>query len=282
MGEATGRRGLGRGLDSLLGPSRGAGGADLRHIALDSIQRNPDQPRRSIDPAGIESLAASIRASGVVQPVLVRPLADGRFELIVGERRWRAARLAGLATIPAAVREADVEARLELGLVENLAREDLNPIEIAHGCATLVEDFGRTHAELAERLGRSRPAVSNLLRLLELPEDVQDLVVSGALTEGHARALLMADGARARRRLAARAVSEGLSVRQVERAAAGPPVAASPSPAAAARVDDDLVDRLAHALGAAARGRAGKRGEILIELRFADAPALARAVERLF
>jgi len=285
----TTRRGLGRGLSDLLGgpDSAGAGAArpGLAEIPVDAIRPNPDQPRRSVDPAGLQALADSIRTSGLVQPVVVRPLAGspGRYELIAGERRWRAAQIAGLASLPALVRDAGEAERLELGLVENLVREDLNPIEVATACATLVEDFGLTQAALAERLGRSRPAVANLIRLLELPEDVQALVREGRLSEGHARAVLMADGAGARRRLAQRAVAEGLTVRAVEelarrgrserprrrREAAQPPAA------------DRAIDAFCGAFGAAVRVRGGARGAVKVELLFEDEAALEAALDRL-
>ncbi|MGI9539405.1 MAG: ParB/RepB/Spo0J family partition protein, partial [Miltoncostaeaceae bacterium] len=271
MPESSARRGLGRGLDALLG-APGASDAPsahgLRELALDVIEPNPDQPRREIDASALSALAASIRSSGVVQPIAVRAIGDDRYQIIAGERRWRAAGIAGLATIPASVRDADEAGRLELGLVENLAREDLNPMEVALACATLVEDFGRTHGDLAESLGRSRPAVSNLIRLLELPEDVQALVSSSKLTEGHGRAILMADGARARRRLAERVVDEGLNVRQTERAARARQPAARPAdPTPHSPLHDDALDRFTHALGAVVAVRARSNG-VVVELRF--------------
>ncbi len=283
MPEGGAKRGLGRGLDALLGgpdaaaPSRG----DLLELPLDAIEPNPDQPRRAIDDAALAALTSSIRASGVVQPIAVRPLGGDRYQIIAGERRWRAASQAGLDTIPAAVRDADEAVRLELGLVENLAREDLNPMEVALACAALVEDFGRTHADLAESLGRSRPGVSNLIRLLELPDDVQELVASGALTEGHGRAILMADGARTRRRLAERVVAEGLNVRQTERAAKGADSAAPGPPPPPSAVQDDALERFGHAFDAAVTVKARANGRVVVELRFDDEAALAAAMERL-
>jgi ParB family chromosome partitioning protein len=281
VAEATGRRVLGRGLAALLGDGPSSTTAGLVEIPLDAIRPNPDQPRRSIDPETLATLAASVRASGLVQPVVVRR-ADEGYELIAGERRWRAARVAGLTSVPALVRDADERERLELALVENVVREDLNPIEVARALAVLVEDFGQTQAALAERLGRSRPAVSNLMRLLELPDDVQDLVVAGQLSEGHARAVLQASGAAARRRLARRIVDEGLSVRQAEALSR----AASTERGAQARsalspLEDWAVDVFYGTLGAATRARQTGRGTIVVELRFDDRAALDAALERL-
>ena len=196
---ARDRRGLGRGLASLLGEgdviAGSVPGAALVELPLDAISPNPDQPRANIEPAALEALAASLRATGVLQPVVVAPAdADGRHQLIAGERRWRAARLAEMERIPAIIREVDARERLELALVENVVREDLSAIDVAQACACLIEDFGQSHGELAGRLGRSRPAISNLVRLLELPEGVQEMISAGDLTEGHGRAILMADG----------------------------------------------------------------------------------------
>ncbi len=293
---AEARRGLGRGLSALLGdpsaaPRGGASepsadaAADLRQIAVERIRPNPHQPRTRIDEAALAALAESIATSGVVQPVVVRPAdAAGSHELIAGERRWRAAGRAGLEVIPAIVRDADDRERLELALVENMVREDLNAIEVATACAVLIEDFGISHAEVARRLGRSRPVVSNLLRLLELPDDVQARVVEGDLSEGAARAVLMADGARARRRLAARAVAEGLSVRQVEAAARSSRPGDTPTRPQPAVPEDDLDDALeafAETFGVPARTRTLAGGTVSVELRFPDAAALAAALATL-
>lgn len=282
MAEAGPRRGLGRGLDALLGGPTDAVGATAPELPIDAIRANPGQPRRHIDPDALEALAASIRHTGLVQPVVVRPPDDdGMHELIAGERRWRAARSVGLTAIPAVLREADEGGRLELALVENIVREDLNALEVARACAALVEDFGRTQGEIAERLGRSRPAVSNLMRLLELPDDVQDLVVTGRLTEGHARAVLMADGARGRRRLAETIVEQDLSVREAERLArAGGPTPARPRARRPALADDAL-EAFGSAFGAPVRVRGRSGGEVVVELRFADEGALAEALRSL-
>ncbi|HEV2062402.1 MAG TPA: ParB/RepB/Spo0J family partition protein, partial [Solirubrobacteraceae bacterium] len=188
----TAPRGMGRGLAAILSVSEGPAEADeLRDLPVELIAPNPNQPRRAFDEASLASLADSIAANGVLQPVLVRPVAGGTYELVAGERRWRAAKLAGLERVPALVRERDDAASLELALVENMAREDLNPVEEARACAMLVEDFGLTKGEVGRRVGKSRVAVSNLIRLLELPDEALELIEAGALTEGHGRAILM-------------------------------------------------------------------------------------------
>lgn len=281
------RRGLGRGLEALLGDGTAATAATattLLELPLDRIDPNPDQPRATLEPAALEALAASIRATGVLQPVVVAPAdAAGRHQLIAGERRWRAATLAGLAHVPAVVREVDARERLELALVENVVREDLSPIDVAQACACLIEDFGQSHAELAGRLGRSRPAISNLVRLLELPEGVQELVADGTLSEGHGRAILMADGAARRTRLAERVVAEGLSVRHTEqlaRAEAAPSTttrrAAEPT-----ALGDAALEAFGGAFDAPVRVRAARGGQVVVELRFADEAALSAALDRL-
>lgn len=281
------RRGLGRGLAALLGDTPGTPGAaspGLTELPLDAIAPNPDQPRATISQEALESLAASLRASGVLQPVLVRPAGpDGVHLLIAGERRWRAARIAGLERIPAIVREIDERESVEFALAENLVREDLSPIDVAQACACLIEDFGQSHQEVADRLGRSRPAISNLVRLLELPEPVQALLADGTLSEGHGRAILMADGPARRIRVAERAVAEGLSVRATE-ALARRMSAEAPRPAPAPE-PSPLSDRALEAFGTAfdapVRVRAAAKGQMVVELRFPDEDALRRALERL-
>jgi ParB family chromosome partitioning protein len=189
---------------------------ELRELALELIVPNSRQPRERFDEGSLRGLADSVRERGVLQPVLVRPKAGGSFELIAGERRWRAARMAGLTVIPALVRErADAEA-LELALIENMAREDLSPVEQARACTALVEELGLTREDVGRRVGRSRVAVSNLMRLLDLPEEAIELLHSGTLSEGHGRALLLAHDHAARRPLARRAAAEGWSVRTTE------------------------------------------------------------------
>jgi ParB family transcriptional regulator, chromosome partitioning protein len=211
-------RGMGRGLASLLTPSPSGASSDpdLRRLPVELITPNSRQPRREFDEAALLALAGSLGERGLLQPILVRPSAGGTYELIAGERRWRAARLAGLETIPALVRVHDDADSLELALIENMAREDLNPIEEARACALLVEELGLTREEIGRRVGRSRVAVSNLLRLLDLPDEALELLARGDLTEGHGRAILMAPGHDQRRRLARAAVAEGWNVRRTE------------------------------------------------------------------
>src|ERR671923_1204861 len=182
-------RGMGGGLGWIL-PEPAPDRAEVREVPVGLIRSNPNQPRTRFDPASIKSLAASLADAGVVQPLIVRPLADGRFELIAGERRWRAAREAGLETVPAIVRDEDEAERLQTALIENMAREDLNPVDEARACAALIEDLGLSKKQLARRLGRSRPSISNLIRLLDLPDEVLDLLAAGELSEGHGRAIL--------------------------------------------------------------------------------------------
>jgi ParB family transcriptional regulator, chromosome partitioning protein len=232
------RSGLGRGLGSLI-PSEVTGdrGSALIEVPIARIIPNSFQPRKHFDEEHLASLTASVRELGVLQPVLVRPAQEERYELIAGERRWRAARRAGLQTIPALVREVGDDASLEQALVENLHRQDLNPLEEGAAYQQLIEDFHLTHDEVATRVGKSRAAVSNTLRLFQLPPTIQRLVAEGQLAEGHARALLGTPDRAFQESLAKRTVSEGLSVRAVEEAvrarndlgqATGPPAGSSP------------------------------------------------------
>jgi ParB family transcriptional regulator, chromosome partitioning protein len=212
------QRGMGRGLSAIL-PSGGKVREGLREIPLDMIQPNGRQPRRTFGEARLAELAESIRARGVLQPIVVRPLAGGSFELVAGERRLRAAQMVELETIPALVRETDDWERLDIALAENMARVDLNAIEEARACAMLVDDLGITKQEVGRRVGRSRVAISNLIRLLELPEEALELIERGELTEGHGRALLLCKDHAARRSLAFDARDGALSVRETERRA---------------------------------------------------------------
>src|SRR5271155_4806228 len=215
---------MGRGLDAILSVS--SGGADtladeLRELPVEMIVANPKQPRRRFDEEALQALAGSLGERGVLQPVLVRAKPGGTYELIAGERRWRAAQIAGLERIPALVRaRGDAEA-LELALIENMAREDLSSIEEARACAALVEELGLTREEVGRRVGRGRVAVSNLMRLLDLPDEVIELLEDDRLSEGHGRALLLAEDHGARGSLARTAVTEGWSVRVVEARARG-------------------------------------------------------------
>jgi ParB family chromosome partitioning protein len=211
---------MGRGLAAILSVSSeredAAPEAELRELPVDLIAPNPDQPRKRFDEDALQALSDSLQERGVLQPVLVRPVAGGTYELVAGERRWRAAAAAGLEEIPAIVQQRDDAQTLEAALVENMAREDLNPVEEARAVAALVEELGLTREDVGRRVGRSRVAVSNLLRLLDLPDDVLALLESGALTEGHGRALLLAEDHADRRRLARDAAQQGWSVRVTE------------------------------------------------------------------
>ena len=230
---------MGRGLEVLLG---GAGTSDLAHVPIDQIHPNPRQPRKRFDHEATAGLAESIRAQGIIQPVVLRPRAAGGYELIAGERRWRAARETNLETLPALIRDAADRDALLLGLVENVAREELSPIEEARAYALLTDEFELSLGEIAERVGASKPAVSNRLRLLELPDDVLAMVERGELTEGHARAVLAVPDHDGRRRLARKIVRQGLSVRSAEREArwSGARVNRPRRPAA----DPQLADRV--------------------------------------
>ena len=275
MAERT--RGMGRGLSAILSStvpaSEGGAGGDrhpeLREIPLELISPNPRQPRQEFDEAALLALAESLRERGVLQPVLVRPIAGGTYELIAGERRWRAAQIAGFEHVPAVVRAHDDVESLELALIENMAREDLNPVEEARACALLVEELGLTREDVGRRVGRSRVAVSNLLRILDLPDDVLDLLSAGTLSEGHGRALLMASDHADRRRLARAAAQEGWTVRHTEaqaRATEGrsEPAARRPRGSAGIHPDqEEAAGRLGDALGRAlgADVRVAPRGE---------------------
>jgi ParB family chromosome partitioning protein len=208
------RKALGRGLNALLREVEAAA-TGLDSIPVELIDPNPFQPRRAFPPATLKELADSIRSSGLVQPILLRP-AEGRYQLVAGERRWRAARLAGLEKIPAVVRDVTDEQALELSLTENLLREDLSPIEVAHGLEALQQKHGLSHEDIAQRLGLNRSTVTNTLRLLRLPPDVQDMVTEGKLSAGHGRALLALDSAAAQTKLARTVVDRGWSVRDTE------------------------------------------------------------------
>jgi len=213
------KRGMGRGLEAILSVSaEGAQTRDeeFRELPIELIAPNPKQPRRRFDEEALAALAGSLGERGMLQPVLVRPKAGGMYELVAGERRWRAARLAGLDSIPALVRTREDGEALEAALIENMAREDLNPVEEARACAALVEELGLTREEVGRRVGRGRVAVSNLIRLLDLPDEALTLLQDGGLSEGHGRALLLADEHSERRRLARTAVQEGWSVRTAE------------------------------------------------------------------
>ena len=235
------RRGLGRGLEVLIG---GATESELAHLPLETIHPNPRQPRRRFEAEATTALADSIKAQGIVQPVLVRPRVAGGFELIAGERRWRAAQQAGTPTIPALIRKTDDRDTLLLGIVENVAREQLSPVEEARAYALLIDDFGLALGEIAERVGRSKPAVSNRMRLLELPDDILGMIERGELTDGHARAVLAVPDNDGRRRLAREIVTKGLTVRAAERAARWAGARRKPRLQPTTRIDPALAERV--------------------------------------
>lgn len=228
-------KGLGRGLDALLGVDKPAvGGETLASLAIDALQPGRFQPRARIGQEALAELAESIKSQGVMQPILARPIGAGRYEIVAGERRWRAARMAGLTSVPALVREVADRQALAIALIENLQREDLNPLDEASGIKRLTEEFGMTHAEAAEAVGRSRAAITNALRLLELAPPVQELVREGKLDMGHARALLALPALK-QIEFAREAVARQLSVRQVEKRVAHLSARGTPR----ARVSDD-------------------------------------------
>lgn len=268
------RRGMGRGLAAILPAQEPGGEPELREVPVAMVLPNPNQPRRRFDPESISALADSLREAGVIQPLIVRPLGDGRYELIAGERRWRAAQEAGLETVPVLVRDEEESQRLQMALIENVAREQLNPVEEARACAMLIEDLGLTKEELGRRLGRSRAALSNLIRILDLPDDVLELLETGELSEGHGRALLIAKEVEQRRRLARQAVEEGWSVRETERRARelaepDPPKPRRPRGLSADEREaiERATDALESALGTAVRVRTTRRG-LRAELEF--------------
>ncbi len=266
------KAGIGRGLAAILPESATGDAGELRELPVTLVKPNPSQPRTRFDEDALASLASSIEVSGVVQPLLVRPLHDGSYELVAGERRWRAAQQAGLEKVPAIVRDSEQAERLQVALIENMVREDLNPVEEARACAALVEELEVSKEELARRVGRSRPAISNLIRLLELPDEALEMLEAGKLSEGHGKALLSAQGNDVRRRLAKDAARHGWSVRETENRAK---LASQPKPAGGSRRVDpeaaaamrEAADRLEAALGHEVRVRAAKGDEIAVEIR---------------
>lgn len=289
------RPGMGRGLGAILSVSTDSALADeeeYRQLPVDRIQPNPKQPRRRFDEDSLQALAASLGERGVLQPVLVRPASGGGYELVAGERRWRAARLAGLKRVPAIVREHEDAEALEAALVENMAREDLNPIEEARACAALVEELGLTREDVGRRVGRSRVAVSNLVRLLDLPDEAIELVQTGVLSEGHGRAVLLAEDHSERRRLARAAAAEGWSVRITEERARESNAIGSRDEEPARRTGrrahpdqehaaQEIAQALGAALGADVRVRPTRDGRYSAQLSFAtpeEALELARRV----
>ena len=278
------KRGLGKGLDKLIGGAekvaRVAPVAHVEQLPVDQLRPGAYQPRQRFDEVALEALAESIRAQGLVQPVVVRPV-EGGYEIIAGERRWRAAQRAGMKQIPVIVREADDQTTLALALIENLQREDLNPIEQAHGLARLLEEFSLTHEQLAEAVGLSRAQVTNLLRLLKLPAQVQAWVHDGLLSMGHARALLSLPEAQ-QTALGHKAIKQGWSVRQME--AAVKAAQSAPSYPASAEKDPNIValeNRLAEKLGAKVSVRVGAKGRGKVEIHYSDLDELDRLLKLL-
>ncbi|NIP73906.1 MAG: ParB/RepB/Spo0J family partition protein [Gammaproteobacteria bacterium] len=279
---ASKKRGLGRGLDALLGSAASnaahAAGApapegELRELPVDLIQRGRYQPRSDIHAETLEELADSIRAQGVVQPIVVRPVSAGKYEIIAGERRWRAAQIAGLQEIPAVVREVPDRAAIAMALIENIQRENLNPMEEARALQRLIDEFEMTHQQAAAAVGRSRTAVTNLLRLLELGEDVKALVEKGVLDMGHARALLTLKGV-AQSEAARKVAERGLSVRETEqlvRRLQQDPPRRPPAPKLDPNIRN-LQDELAQKLGAGVRIQhtSSGKGKLVIQYNSLD------------
>ena len=279
------RRGLGMGLDALFDASSiEVESGRLRMVPLSAIEPNKDQPRREFDEEKLQQLADSISRYGVLQPLLVRDMGNGRYQLLAGERRWRAARLAGLTELPVQLKELEDQGVLEVALIENLQREDLNPMEQAGGYRRLMDEFSLTQEEVAARVGRSRSAVANTLRLLSLPQTIQDMVQEGALSEGHGRALVGLDES-VSLPLALQACEQGLSVRQLERLASAAAKAGregeSPAP-------EPAKDLYARQLGEALSGRLGRRVQLRpgakkgrIEIEYYDNQDLCALLEQL-
>ncbi|HET6944278.1 MAG TPA: ParB/RepB/Spo0J family partition protein [Gaiellaceae bacterium] len=278
MSSAASRRGLGRGLEVLVGGIDPAE-SELLELPVDAIHPNPKQPRKRFDGEAGSGLAESVKRQGVIQPLLVRPRAAGGFELIAGERRWRAAREAGRPTVPAVVREADDRDTLVLGLIENVAREQLTPVEEARAYAALLDEFGLPLGEVADRVGRSKPSVSNRIRLLDLPDDVLGMLERGQLSEGHARAVLAVPDHDGRRRLAREIVQKGMSVRAAEQRAKWAGAKQRPR-VRAAPVDPQLASRVRDALQRIT-GFHAKVGRGRVEVTFADEHELAELAEAL-
>lgn len=266
----TRHKGLGRGLDALLGGSstRASGQEELAQLPVASLRPGKYQPRTRMDEASLGELADSIRARGVIQPIVVRTVGTSQYEILAGERRWRAARIAGLERVPAVVREVPDDAALGIGLIENIQREDLSPLEEANGLKRLIEEFKLTHEEVAGAIGRSRAGVSNLLRLLDLAGPVQEMLQDGRIDMGHARALLALSKAR-QVEIAGQVAARGLSVRETERLVKS----ATAAPAAGSRgvkLDADsrrLQEELSESLGAAVhlKPRGAARGSVVID-----------------
>lgn len=278
-------KGLGRGLRALIPavPEGAAPGEEILELAVEKIRPGPFQARQEFDAAALSELAASIKAHGVMQPVVVRPLGDDQYELIIGERRWRACQQAGIKTIPAVIRRVDDLTSSEMMLVENLQREDLNPLEEALAYRRLVDEFHLTQEEIAARVGKSRPRVANTMRLLQLPQEVQDLLAKGVLSAGHGKALLGLESPEQQRALAREIADRGLSVRETEkavrrllRAGTGPARARKETPSGPELAEAE--SRLRQLLGTKVKIKAGPRGG-KIEIEFYSKDELDRLLE---
>ena len=278
-------KGLGRGLDALLAGNEPQGKEQQRALPVGNLQPGKYQPRTQMDSASLEELAASIRVQGLMQPILVRPLGDksgeDRFEIVAGERRWRAAQMAGLSEVPTLIREIPDESALAMALIENIQRENLNPLEEAQGLQRLIDEFAMTHQQAADAVGRSRPAASNLLRLLQLVAPVQELLMCGEIDMGHARALLPLSGA-LQIQLAQRVVQKGLSVRDTERLVQH---ALKPQKEVEVRKPDRdvlrLQEELSDVLGAQVEIRTNRKGAGKIHIEFCDLDQLEGILQRM-
>ncbi|MDR2689676.1 MAG: ParB/RepB/Spo0J family partition protein [Azoarcus sp.] len=277
------KKGLGLGLDALIVPNDETEQGELQNLSHARLQPGRYQPRTRMDPGSLEELAASIKARGIMQPILVRPVDEGgqAYEIIAGERRWRAAEIAGLEEVPCLVRQIPDDAALAMSLIENIQREDLNPLEEAGGIQRLIDEFSMTHQQAADAVGRSRPAASNLLRLLNLAQPVQELLMAGDIDMGHARALLALDGA-SQIQIANQVAAKRLSVRDTERLvqqALNPArVKALPAP------DRDLLrleEEIADVIGAAVKIKANKKGVGEVVIRFGSLDQLDGLLGRL-
>ncbi|WP_341647933.1 ParB/RepB/Spo0J family partition protein [Thauera humireducens] len=276
-------KGLGRGLDALLAANQEdeAEKGELQMLPTIALQPGKYQPRTRMDPGSLEELAASIKAQGIMQPIMVRPVGEYAYEIIAGERRWRASQIAGLAEVPCLVRDIPDEAALAMSLIENIQREDLNPLEEASGIQRLIDEFEMTHQQAADAVGRSRPAASNLLRLLNLAKPVQELLMAGDIDMGHARALLPLDGA-SQIQLANQVAAKQLSVRDTERLVQQllNPRQKKPAP----QPDRDLLrleEEIADAIGASVKIKANKKGAGEVSIRFGSLDQLDGLLGRL-
>lgn len=278
-------KGLGRGLDALLSGNRSSGSDEQRSLPVQRLRPGKYQPRTRMDQASLQELADSIKAQGLVQPILVRRISAGldgeQYEIIAGERRWRASQIAGLLEVPVLIRNIPDEQALAMALIENIQREDLNPLEEAQGLQRLIDEFGLTHQQAAEAVGRSRPGASNLLRLLQLTPPVQSLLMDGHLDMGHARALLVLEGA-AQIQLAQKIAQQGLSVRETERLVS---LALKPAkPSVENKPDRDLLnlqENLSNSLGAVVQIRANRKGSGRLSIDFANLDQLDSIMRRI-